>query len=111
MEYFISSSHWLDASSPDLEGHLQYLCTTVDKILKREHSPVLLKSSYNPMKFRRLLNSLSISFKNGIILAIGILLTANLAILLGSLQLVNYRIYSLIGFRFWVFSTIICLLW
>ena len=35
LEYFISSQHWLDALTPDLEGHLDYLGETVNLILSR----------------------------------------------------------------------------
>ena len=35
LEYFISSPHWLDALTPPLEEHLQYLADTVQLLLER----------------------------------------------------------------------------
>lgn len=35
LEYFISSPHWLDAMTPPLEEHLQYLADTVQLLLER----------------------------------------------------------------------------
>jgi hypothetical protein len=35
LEYFISSPHWLDALSPPMEKHLQYLVDTVHMLLSR----------------------------------------------------------------------------
>ena len=35
LEYFISSPHWLDALTPPLEEHLQYLADTVQLLLQR----------------------------------------------------------------------------
>jgi hypothetical protein len=36
MEYFLSSTHWLDAMSPEMDAHLQELTKTVSNILERE---------------------------------------------------------------------------
>lgn len=36
LEYFISSAHWLDAVTPPMEQHLQYLVGTVRMLLERE---------------------------------------------------------------------------
>jgi hypothetical protein len=33
MEYFLSSPHWLDALTPPLEDHLEYLADSVRAIL------------------------------------------------------------------------------
>ena len=35
MEYFLSSTHWLDAVSPETEKHLSELCSIINSILKR----------------------------------------------------------------------------
>ena len=37
MEYFVSSSHWLDAMTPPLEKHLQRLGETVELFLNKGH--------------------------------------------------------------------------
>ena len=37
MEYFVSSSHWLDAMTPPLEKHLQRLGDTVELFLNKGH--------------------------------------------------------------------------
>ncbi len=37
MEYFVSSSHWLDAMTPPLEKHLQRLGDTVQLLLEKGH--------------------------------------------------------------------------
>lgn len=39
MEYFISTSHWLDALTPPLERHLQHLAETVVLLLSRISGP------------------------------------------------------------------------
>jgi hypothetical protein len=36
MEYFISTPHWLDALTPPMEKHLNYLAETVEVLLKRK---------------------------------------------------------------------------
>jgi len=36
LEYFISTQHWLDALTPPLEQHLQYLATTMRAILAQK---------------------------------------------------------------------------
>ena len=36
MEYFISTQHWLDALTPPMEQHLQYLVTTMRAMLARK---------------------------------------------------------------------------
>ena len=36
MEYFLSSTHWLDAMSPEMDAHLQELTKTVNLILDKE---------------------------------------------------------------------------
>ena len=36
MEYFLSSTHWLDAMTPEMDAHLQELTKTVSNILERE---------------------------------------------------------------------------
>lgn len=36
MEYFISTPHWLDALTPPMEKHLNYLADTVEVLLKRK---------------------------------------------------------------------------
>jgi TIR domain-containing protein len=40
LEYFISSPHWLDAMSPPVEKHLNYLADTVKLLLNRSHPGV-----------------------------------------------------------------------
>jgi len=35
MEYFLSSTHWLDAMTPPLESHIQSLVDTVQKLIER----------------------------------------------------------------------------
>jgi len=37
MEYFLGAPHWLDAVTPPLERHLEYLANTVALLLEREH--------------------------------------------------------------------------
>ncbi|HEY4125111.1 MAG TPA: toll/interleukin-1 receptor domain-containing protein, partial [Rhizomicrobium sp.] len=39
LEYFLSTPHWLDAFTPPLEHHLNYLAQVIDQILKGEASP------------------------------------------------------------------------
>ena len=39
LEYFISTPHWLDAMSPPLERHLEYLAETVKLLLSRPGPP------------------------------------------------------------------------
>jgi TIR domain len=36
LEFFISSPHWLDAITPPMEKHLQYLCETIELLLSRQ---------------------------------------------------------------------------
>ena len=33
LEYFVSTTHWLDAFTPPMEQHAQYLADTVKRIL------------------------------------------------------------------------------
>jgi hypothetical protein len=42
LEYFLSTPHWLDAFSPPLEQHLNYLATVVANILKGTSAPAPL---------------------------------------------------------------------
>jgi len=39
LEYFLSTPHWLDAFSPPLEQHLNYLATVVSSVLKGAAAP------------------------------------------------------------------------
>jgi hypothetical protein len=39
LEYFISSPHWLDAFSPPLQRHLDYLAEVIQSLLKGETEP------------------------------------------------------------------------
>ena len=39
LEYFISTPHWLDAFSPPLERHLNYLADIIRHILEGEERP------------------------------------------------------------------------
>jgi hypothetical protein len=39
LEYFLSTPHWLDAFSPPLEQHLNYLATVISNILKGATGP------------------------------------------------------------------------
>jgi hypothetical protein len=39
MEYFLSTPHWLDALTPDLEGHIRQLAATVVILLNRRPAP------------------------------------------------------------------------
>jgi hypothetical protein len=39
LEYFISSPHWLDAFSPPLQRHLDYLAEVIQSLLKGETAP------------------------------------------------------------------------
>jgi hypothetical protein len=51
LEYFISTPHWLDAMSPPLERHLDYLAETVQLLLSRrgpDAAPAAEASSANP---------------------------------------------------------------
>jgi len=43
LEYFISTQHWLDAISPPLEKHLDYLVGTVRILLDRDTTNLVLK--------------------------------------------------------------------
>jgi hypothetical protein len=38
LEYFLSTPHWLDAFSPPLERHLQYLAAVISQIIERDPS-------------------------------------------------------------------------
>jgi len=44
MEYFLSSTHWLDAVSPELDAHLQELKATVSSILGNPKSAEIKSS-------------------------------------------------------------------
>ncbi|MHB8084821.1 MAG: toll/interleukin-1 receptor domain-containing protein [Dehalococcoidia bacterium] len=47
MEYFVSSSHWLDAMTPPLEKHLQRLGETVELFLSKGHE-ALPETEFHP---------------------------------------------------------------
>ena len=39
MEYFLFSTHWLDALTPDLENHIARLCETVSALMNAQKKP------------------------------------------------------------------------
>jgi hypothetical protein len=49
MEYFISTTHWLDALTPPLEQHLQRLADTVEKLLTSEEAAKTSPSGNEPI--------------------------------------------------------------
>jgi TIR domain/OmpA family len=51
LEYFLSTPHWLDAFSPPLERHLQYLAAVVRQIV--EDGPSVPPPSASPPFYRR----------------------------------------------------------
>jgi len=48
LEYFISSPHWLDAFSPPLERHLNYLADILSHILEKKELPARLVEPTRP---------------------------------------------------------------
>jgi hypothetical protein len=53
LEYFISTPHWLDAFSPPLERHLNYLADIIRHILDGAQQPQPIPSGKPPGRFRR----------------------------------------------------------
>ncbi len=47
LEYFISSPHWLDAITPPMEKHLNYLAETVKLLLNRNQSNAIEDEDFN----------------------------------------------------------------
>jgi len=73
MEYFVSSSHWLDAMTPPLERHLQKLGDTVQMLLTgREQLPQAVLPAPLPTKKRGVLVPVLVTL-GCIVLAAGIL--------------------------------------
>ena len=51
LEFFISSPHWLDALTPPLEEHLQYLADTVQLLIERRGGARLAGSRVRRIRF------------------------------------------------------------